>query len=271
MKITALENRKRTSNANGFTLIELLVVIAIIAILAAMLLPALSKAKQKAQGAQCMSNSKQFALAWIMYAGDFNDRLVPNPGENVPNPLTFPPQYPPDSPNWVWGNFQTSPADQTNANLITYGLLFPYLNSLPVYKCPGNQTKMLRGISMNNHMNGSHLSTAMTYFTKSSDLHHATDLFVSIDENQTSINDAMFTVWDNVASGFNWQMWDLPAIYHGGSSGLSFSDGHAAMHHWRSLPTVQGGGTSSPSYSGETGQECLTLTEMATYPTSGSW
>jgi len=116
----------------GFTLIELLVVIAIIAILAAMLLPALTRAKLKAQGIGCMNNTKQLALAWRLYAED-NREVLPfaySVSANVPyvwvqgilddaNPLAI--------DNW---NYDTT---------IKKGVIWPYCgNSLGIWHCPAD-------------------------------------------------------------------------------------------------------------------------------------
>ena len=255
----------------GFTLIELLVVIAIIAILAAMLLPALAASKKKAQGINCVSNSKQFVLGWTIYAGEFDDKLAINDG-NVATTAT-------------WCSGDESPlsnpggylADRNNSALIMNALLFPYAKGIGLYKCTGNQQDELRGVSMNMFM-GASLGkitqilaqgwTTWRFYHKLADVRHPSNRFVTIDENENSINDSFFRV-DGGRVGY---MNDWPAEYHGGSSGISFADGHSEMHKWKFLGLPPGGTTyNAGSMNNQVGtagalQDCNDLQNLASEP-----
>ena len=142
----------------GFTLIELLVVLATLALLAAMLLPALAQTRQNSQVIECLANQRQLAVAWMMYARDNNDKLVPNwqfayqPANFGENPLPDPNLQPGGNlAQWCPGNLQSTVMDfgPYYTNWIKAGLLYPYVQNVAVYKCPADLSRCPYGASAN--------------------------------------------------------------------------------------------------------------------------
>ncbi len=225
----------------GFTLIELLVVIAFIAILAAMLLPALSKAKTKAQAIGCINNLRQLQLGWTLYSTDNNDKVVRTGGLGSPQaPLPIPATFQPGGINakWVLGRVDQSPGD-TDPAFVQNGLHYSFINNLEVFKCPGNRKVGVNGepttrsMSMNAWMNPINDEGQMdlhnyVVFRKQTQIRKPSETWVTIDEKPNSINDGWFLVKPNVP-----QTWrDVPASYHNNAGGLSFADGHAEIRKW---------------------------------------
>ena len=234
-------------NAAGFTLIELLVVIAIIAILAGMLLPALSKAKQKASGISCLNNTKQLTLASHLYATDFRDFIPPN--------LLG------DTNAWIGGNVASLPG-ATNQLDIKNGRLYPYNGSLKIYQCPSDQFNLksgsktltatrVRSYSLSGMM-GINSDFAVTSVhpgipenKRFSDVNNPgpSQALFFIDEQAypdiaksdlSSIDDGYFAV-----DSFQSSQWrNPPASRHGNGGVVSFSDGHSELWRWVEPTTI---------------------------------
>jgi len=197
----------------------------------------LARAKQKATGIKCMNNLKQLQLGWVMYTSDNQEKLVPVGG--IANLVVSknPAFVAPGAPNaqWVYGRVDSG-SSAVDTWFVQNGLIYDYVKSAQIYKCPSDQRQVLgqdtvRSMSMNCWMNpitpwGT--PTNEKIYRKSSDLSNPSGLFVFIDEASYTIDDGYFV------SGPNYTQWiNNPATWHGNGCGLSFADGHSEIKVWR--------------------------------------
>ncbi len=261
MKVNKNFSWNRAPRATGaFTLIELLVVIAIIAILASMLLPALSKAKLKAQGIQCMSNHRQLCLAWRLYAEDNRDILVFASDDGGSNPLN---QY-----AWTWTKLTpgtTDPANYDPSVDIMVRPLWAYSKNPGIYKCPadhsmakkadGTLVPRVRTMSMNLYCGGFvgtdggwpwadsfSIYTKLSHFSGGLPSPGPSKTWVFLDEREDIINWGNYMCYmpgfpkDNrsapTPTSYAFSQ-DIPGMYHNLACGFSFVDGHSEIHRWR--------------------------------------
>jgi len=248
----------------GFTLIELLAVMAVIAILAALVMPALSRARERANAIACLNNSRQLALANQLYV-DEHDSFLPY------NLVLAGTSY---RTNLNWANdvmTRDLSSDNTNTDTIASASLGPYVSrNTGVFRCPSDRSMSavqneagwdhrIRSYSMNAMIgnvgkylaNGENINNPnYQQYLKISQILRPSDIYVFLDEHPDSIDDGYFLNKDSSVSGYpvgsdqsvppGSQEWlHLPASYHNKNAAFSFADAHSEFHRWVDPETVR--------------------------------
>jgi len=245
----------------AFTLIELLVVIAIIAVLMAVLMPALNRAREQGRRAVCLSNLKQLALAWTMYADENDDRIVNGEAAGGGNGLASTPSLSnsrhPGEKWWVGGDcgdfWNGEHLDrEIQYSAIQNGALYPYCKKETLYRCPTGMRGEMRTYTIGDSMNG--IPRSGTYRTsngkdvgvrvgrtvlwikKRSDISSPgpSQRIVFLDEGRITP--------DSYATHYvNQRWWDPPFVRHGDGTNVAFADGHSAYWKYKGQKTLETG------------------------------
>jgi prepilin-type N-terminal cleavage/methylation domain-containing protein/prepilin-type processing-associated H-X9-DG protein len=229
------------SKSKAFTLIELLVVIAIIAILMGVLMPALNRAREQGKRAVCLYNLKGLTLAWILYADDYEDKLVNGDTEEYTS------QYNPGGVHhgekaWCLKDWQAGMTDIQKKNAILNGALFPYTKDIKLYKCPTGRTsqKEYRLYTVVDAMNCIALSgcgPGAKLIKKRNEISNPPFRIVFLDDGGTA--GSTLGGWTCYVTQEEW--WDPPPIRHGDGTTFSFADGHSEYWKWKDSRTIKFG------------------------------